>query len=81
MMVAGCCKLCCHIQDIWMAYVAHLHFHRLHVGHRRALLRFGTLSRKHLRRCQEVLEAVSCKDVLPVISSGKMDSKTSLSSL
>jgi hypothetical protein len=52
MMTAGGRELVLARRDKTVAYVALLHSHRLHGGHRRALLRFGTLSQKHLRTCQ-----------------------------
>ena len=42
-----------------VAYVALLRSQRLRGGHRRALLRFGTLSRKHLRSVSTLLEDVA----------------------
>jgi hypothetical protein len=57
---------------------APLHFRRPRVGHRRASLRFGTRSRKHL--CAISTAWRGCLELLPVISSGKIDSRTSLSS-
>lgn len=62
-------------------YVLPLRSRRLHVCHRRALLIFGTRSRKHLRNAQSAFELQQRRQaLLPVISSGNMDSRTSLSS-
>lgn len=49
MMTAGSRELVFAWRDGAVAYVALLRSHRLRGGHRRALLRFGTRSRKHLR--------------------------------
>jgi len=59
MMTAGGCEFVFIFGDSAGAYVALPRFQRLRGGHRRALLRFGTLSRKHLRSVSTLLEDVA----------------------